>query len=295
MTLRDEAEASADVTMSLAALSEQVVVSAGFVPLTRSASGASLTVLDQAELRTRQLESSQDALRSVPGFTVSRSGGRGAVTSIFPRGGESDFTLIMVDGIRLNDMGGSYDAAHLPLFDLDRVEVVRGPQSAVYGSDAVGGVVQLVTRRGGPLRATGLFEGGTFGTWRANGAANGTSGRLRWGGGVEQLTTDGYTGIAPGTGETVSNDDYSRTDGMGSLGYLTDRWQLTGLIRGRPQRARRARAVRQRPERHLRRRRHGLAQRQRDTGGRRVGGLAPCAGLPGARVVHVRRTATARS
>lgn len=231
VTLRDEAEASADVTMGLAAVSEQVVVSAGFVPLTRSASGASLTVLDQAELHTRQLESSQDALRSVPGFTVSRSGGRGAVTSIFPRGGESDFTLIMVDGIRLNDMGGSYDAAHLPLFDVERVEVVRGPQSAIYGSDAVGGVVQLVSRRGGPLRATGLVEGGTFGTWRANGAANGTSGRLRWGG-AEQLTTDGYTGIAPGTGETVSNDDYSRTDGMGSLGYLTDRWQLTGLIRG---------------------------------------------------------------
>ena len=97
--------------------------------------------------------------------------------------------------------------------------MVRGPQSAIYGSDAVGGVVQLVTRRGGPLRATGLFEAGTFGTWRANGAANGTNGRVRWGGGVEQLTTDGFTGTAPGTGETVSNDDYSRTDGMGSLGY----------------------------------------------------------------------------
>jgi outer membrane cobalamin receptor len=153
------------------------------------------------------------------------------VTSVFPRGGESDYTLVMVDGIRLNDMGGSYDAAHLPLFDLDRIEAVRGPQSAVYGSDAVGGVVQLVTRRGGPLRATGLFEGGTFGTWRGNAAANGTAGRLRWGGGVEQLTTDGYTGIAPGTGETVSNDDYSRTDGMGSVGYLTDRLQVTGVIR----------------------------------------------------------------
>ena len=126
VTLRDETETTTEVTMSIAALSEQVVVSAGFVPLTRSASGASLTVLDQAELRTRQLESSQDALRSVPGFTVSRSGGRGAVTSIFPRGGESDFTLVMVDGIRLNDMGGSYDAAHLPLFDLDRIEVVSG-------------------------------------------------------------------------------------------------------------------------------------------------------------------------
>lgn len=232
VSLRDAAQASADVTMGVAALAEQVVVSAGFVPLTRSASGATLTVLDEAELRTRQLESSQDALRSVPGFTVSRSGGRGAVTSVFPRGGESDFTLLLVDGIRLNDMGGSYDAAHLPLFDLDRVEVVRGPQSAIYGSDAVGGVVQFVTRRGGPVRATGLVEGGSFGTLRANVAANGTNGRLRWGGGAERLTTDGFTGTASGTGETVSNDDYSRTDAMGSLGYQSDRLQLSGLLRG---------------------------------------------------------------
>ena len=281
--------------MGLAAVSEQVVVSAGFVPLTRSASGASLTVLDQAELRTRQLESSQDALRSVPGFTVSRSGGRGAVTSIFPRGGESDFTLIMVDGIRLNDMGGSYDAAHLPLFDLDRIEVVRGPQSAVYGSDAVGGVVQLVTRRGGPLRATGLFEGGTFGTWRANGAANGTSGRAALGRRGRAAHDRRLHGHRPGHGRDGQQRRLQPHRRHGQLGYLTDRWQLTGLIRGGQQRARRARTVRQRPERHLRRRRHGLAQRQRDARGRRIGGLALCARVPGARVVHVRRTATARS
>ncbi len=232
ITLREAAPATTTVTMGLAALTEQVVVTAGFLPLTRSASGASLTVLDEAELRARQVESAQDALRSVPGFTVSRSGGRGAVTSVFPRGGESDFTLVLVDGIRLNDMGGSYDAAHLPIVDLDRIEVVRGPQSALYGSDAVGGVIQLVTRRGGPLRAAGLFEAGSFGTWRANAAANGTNGGLRWGGAMERLATDGFTGTAPGTGETVSNDDYARTDGMGSVGYQSDRWQLSGIVRG---------------------------------------------------------------
>ena len=202
----------------------------------------------------------------------------------------------MVDGIRLNDMGGSYDAAHLPLFDLDRVEVVRGPQSAVYGSDAVGGVVQLVTRRGGPLRATGLFEGGHLRhVARQRRAPTARSGRLRWGGGVEQLTTDGFTGIAPGTGETVSNDDYSRTDGMGSLGYLTDRWQLTGLIRG----GRNERGV-PGPFGSDPNDTYGgvdtcLAQRQRDTGGRRLG--APGALHPRSRRVARSRTpiATARS
>lgn len=231
VTLGEAREASATIALQVRAISEQVVVSAGVVPLTRSATGTALTVLDADELRTRQLESSLDALRSVPGFSVSRSGGRGGVTSIFPRGGESDFTLVLVDGIRLNDMGGSYDAAHLPLFDLDRIEVVRGPQSALYGSDAVGGVVQLVTRRGGPFRSTGLLEGGSFGTWRAHGAVTGSTGRMQWGGGVERLASDGFTGLASGTGERVSNDDYTRTDANASLGYQGDRLQLTGLAR----------------------------------------------------------------
>lgn len=231
VTLDEAREVTATVTLQVRAVAEQVVVSAGVVPLTRSATGAALTVLDETELRTRQLESSVDALRAVPGFSISRSGGRGGVTSIFPRGGESDFTLILVDGIRLNDMGGSYDAAHLPLFDLDRIEVVRGPQSALYGSDAVGGVVQLVTRRGGPFRTSGLFEAGSFGTWRGHGAVTGSTGRLRWGGGGERLESDGFTGTAPGTGETVSNDDYRRTDATASLGYQGDRLQLTGLVR----------------------------------------------------------------
>lgn len=223
--------ASLDVRMRLAAVSEAVVVSAAQVPLTRSALGTSLTVLDEDDLRARQVESTVDALRSVPGLAVSRSGGRGSVTSLFPRGGESDFTLVLVDGIRLNDLGGAFDAAHLPLFDLQQIEVVRGPQSSTYGSDAIGGVVQLVTRRGGPPRAEALLEGGSFGTTRANAMASGTLGRLRLGSGIERLASDGFTGTAPGTGETVSNDDYRRTDGTLSVGYDDQRWQASGLVR----------------------------------------------------------------
>jgi outer membrane cobalamin receptor len=218
--------------MRLAALAETVVVSGGQVPMPRSALGVSLTVIDQEELRTRQLESAQDALRSVPGLTLSRTGGRGAVTSMFPRGGESDFTLVMVDGIRLNDLGGAFDVAHLPLFDLEQIEVVRGPQSSTYGSDAIGGVVQLVTRRGGPAQVTSTVEAGSFGTGRANVAAAGTWQGVRWGGGIERLESDGFTGTAPATGEQVSNDDYARTDATLSLGYLGPRWQASGLLRG---------------------------------------------------------------
>lgn len=221
-----------DVRVHLAALTETVVVSGAQVPLAPSRTGASVTVIDDEDLQARQVDGAADALRSVPGLTVSRSGTRGGVTSIFPRGGESDFTLVTLDGIRLNDLGGSFDAAHLPVFDLQQVEVIRGPQSSTHGSDAIGGVVSLVTRRGGPLRGAGLVEGGSFGTLRSNVTAAGSTGPLRWGGGGERLSSDGFTGPAPGTGEPVTNDDYRRTDGTLSLGYDTRRWQATALVRG---------------------------------------------------------------
>ena len=76
----------------------------------------------------------------MPGLTVQQNGGPGTVTSLFTRGGESDFTLVLVDGIRANAFGGGLDLSQVPLQDVDRIEVVRGPQSALYGSDAIGGV-----------------------------------------------------------------------------------------------------------------------------------------------------------
>ncbi len=150
---------------------------------------------------------------------MTRSGGRGAITSIFPRGGESNYTLVLVDGMRLNDFGGGYDFSHLSVADIDRIEIVRGPQSALFGSDAIGAVVQIVTRRGGRPRASGLLEGGSQGTMRATAGASGSSGAWSWGGGAEKTTSDGFTGTAPADGERVSNDDYHLTHASGTLGY----------------------------------------------------------------------------
>ena len=89
-------------------------------------------------------------------MTVARSGGRGALTSVFPRGGESDYTLVLVDGVRANAFGGGFDFSLLPFGDVAQVEVVRGPQSALFGSDAIGGIVQVTTRQGGPPTGLGL-------------------------------------------------------------------------------------------------------------------------------------------
>src|SRR5207244_11569433 len=98
--------------------------------------------LPAAGLGGGRFEAVADARRLVPGLAVTRSGGRGALTALFPRGGASNYTLVLVDGIRANSFGGEYDFAHLSVADVDQIEIVRGPQSALFGSDAIGAVVQ---------------------------------------------------------------------------------------------------------------------------------------------------------
>jgi outer membrane cobalamin receptor len=208
-----------DVHLRLSAVTESVVVSASQVDVPLSRAADAVTVITGEDLAARQIETVADALRLVPGLAVTRSGGRGAITSLFPRGGESNYTLVMVDGMRLNDFGGAYDFSHLSTADVERIEIVRGPQSALFGSDAIGGVVQIVTRRGGRPRADALVEGGGFGTKRVAAGAAGGSGAWSWGGGAEKTRSDGFTGIAPGTGERVTNDDYDLAHASGTIGY----------------------------------------------------------------------------
>ena len=167
-TIRTGADtAPLDLHLRIAPYSEAVVVAAAPVPRPLSESPASTTWSTAEELKARQLENVADALRTTPGFAVGRNGGRGALTSVFPRGGESDYTLVLVDGIRVNNFGGGFDFSLLPLGDVDQVEIVRGPQSAVFGADAIGGVVHLTTRQGGRPTVSGQIEGGGQATLRA--------------------------------------------------------------------------------------------------------------------------------
>ena len=140
---------NADIRLSLAALTDAVVVSAAFVEVAQSEATSGVTALSRRDVEDRQFTMLADALRLAPGMSVAPSGGLGSVTSAFPRGGESDYTLVMVDGVKLNSFGGGFDFGHLTTFGLNQIEVVRGPQSAVFGSDAIGGVVQMRSRVGG--------------------------------------------------------------------------------------------------------------------------------------------------
>lgn len=205
--------------LALAARSESVVVSASQVGQTLSRATDAVTVFDRDDLDRRQLETATDVVRTVPGFGVIANGGRGAVTSLFARGGESDYTLVLMNGLPLNAFGGGFDAAHLSTAAVERIEVVRGPQSAIFGSGAVGGVVNVITNTGGPPLIGGLFEVAGQGTSRAQIFASASWNNWFWGASFEQLASDGDSRTFASTGGSVLNDDYERLAGTVSGGW----------------------------------------------------------------------------
>jgi vitamin B12 transporter len=110
--------------------------------------GVSTTVVTEEEIKERQAVDALDVLRTVPGFNILHSGGRGGVTALYPRGGEDNFTKVLIDGVSVNLGGGGFDFGSLLTENFERVEIVRGPQSALYGSDAIGGVINFITKPG---------------------------------------------------------------------------------------------------------------------------------------------------
>ncbi len=183
------------IRLRLSAVAESIIVSAAQIELPRSRSPQALSVITAADLVARQVETIADALDSVPGLSITRSGGRGALTSVFPRGGDPRYTLVLIDGIKVNSFGGGYDFAHVSVANIDRIEVVRGPQSALFGSEAIGAVIQIVTKRGGSESFDAVVEGGTLGTSRLAAGASGSAGRWSWGIGSERAESAGFTGL----------------------------------------------------------------------------------------------------
>ncbi|HEX5599071.1 MAG TPA: TonB-dependent receptor plug domain-containing protein, partial [Hyphomicrobiaceae bacterium] len=127
--------------------------------------GTAVTVVTGDDLQRQQIRHAADALRSLPGVSVNRTGSPAGLTQVRIRGAEANHTLVLIDGIEANaGSSGEFDFSDLMIEDIERIEVIRGPQSALYGSNAIGGVVNIITkRRGGPL-VTARAEGGSFGT-----------------------------------------------------------------------------------------------------------------------------------
>ena len=154
-----------------------VVVSGSKVPRPADVLTQAVTVISGDDLRARGVSRVSDALREVPGAALVQSGSFGAITSLFLRGGESRYTKVLVDGVPVNSPGGFFDFSHLTTDNIDRIEIVRGPASVLYGADAVTGIVQIFTRRAGAqTRASVAARGGTYHSLDVDGDASGSSG-----------------------------------------------------------------------------------------------------------------------
>jgi len=161
------------------AASENIIVTA--TRLSGEQAGSNVSVIDAQTIQARNPGSVVDLLRDLPSVHIQQSGGRGSVVSLFTRGAKPNFTLVLLDGVKANDptntRGGSYDFSTLDLNDIERIEFVRGPASAIYGSDAVGGVINIISRRGGDhLEAALTADGGSFGYAKIAGHVSGPVG-----------------------------------------------------------------------------------------------------------------------
>ncbi len=177
-----------------------LVVSATRIATAQPQVGSSVTVITADEIAARQLRTVTDVLKLVPGLNVVQSGGPGGVTSVFMRGTNSNHTKVLIDGIDVSDpsnSGATFDFGQLLASDIERIEVLRGPQSGLYGSDAIGGVISITTRAGkGPFSLSGSLEGGSFNTFNQTLAVGGSTDQLQYAANLEHLHS-GATPVTP--------------------------------------------------------------------------------------------------
>ncbi len=142
----------------------------------------SVTVLTREDIEQQQWRYVSDALREVPGLSIIRSGSPGKATSLFLRGGNSAQVLVLIDGVQITDpFFGGVDLANVTTDNVERIEIVRGPQSPLYGSDAMAGAINIITRKGEPgTQVNASFEGGSFETFREKAGISGSSGKASY-------------------------------------------------------------------------------------------------------------------
>ncbi len=173
-----------------------VVVTATRIPTPADGVPVAVTVIRGTELRERGILTIAEALRGVPAASVVTTNSYGSQTSLFLRGGQSNYVKVLIDGVPQNVPGGAYDFANLTTDNIERIEVVRGPASVLYGSDAVSGVVQIFTRDGGgPTHASVGARGGTYGSGALDATLSGGDGRASYALSVSRFSSDGLDSI----------------------------------------------------------------------------------------------------
>lgn len=210
LRIKADEDRTVDFHLEISAVEQHVVVSASLGGALAPEIGSSVSVVTRQEMNDRAAQSVLDVLNGIPGVAVNQTGRRGGVTGVFVRGGNSNYNLVMIDGIELNQFGGDFDFAPLPADGVDHVEIIRGPESALYGSNAVTGVINIVTRQGEePAHFTALAEGGSFTTRRFALGGSGLTRGLGWAVDISRLDSDGV----------VTNDRYRNQSAFLSLGF----------------------------------------------------------------------------
>jgi vitamin B12 transporter len=176
--------AQAQVASDQAQQLPQIVVTPTLVPTPESEVASSVTVITSAEMQAKQQRTVPDALEDVPGLNVVQTGGPGGTTSVYMRGANANQTKVYIDGIDVSDPSapdGTFDFGQLLTSGIDRIEILRGPQSGLYGSSAIGGVINIITKSGeGPPHVYGTLEAGSFGTFNQTMGVSGSVSRFSY-------------------------------------------------------------------------------------------------------------------
>jgi outer membrane receptor protein involved in Fe transport len=195
----EEAAAGMVVKLDLAPVVDSVRVVGSALDVSATEQGGSVTIVPREQIRERNEPLAIDLLRAVPGLTLIQTGPTGGLAGLYIRGGYPTFNLVEIDGVPVNAFGGNFDFAHIPSAALDHVEVIRGPQSAVYGPYANSGVVNFVTREPGPAPSLDVVaEGGTYRERRIGVSGGGMLAGFGVAASASQMNTDG----------PVANSDY---------------------------------------------------------------------------------------
>src|SRR5438270_13340338 len=218
---------SQDATSSALSNSEAetqgIVVSATRIETPEEESPASIDVIRADDFEIKQTHRVADSLREVPGLSVVQSGSPGALTSVFTRGLRSEHTQVLLDGIPVNQgLQGAFNFADLTTENIDRIEIVRGPQSTLYGPRALAGVIQIFTKRGsGTPTGEFNFEGGSNNTFRETLTSSGSANQFDYSVGLSGLSTDNER----------PNNQYRLWSGIANLGWSpNEQLRLSTLI-----------------------------------------------------------------